>query len=324
MLSVRSGSAFSMPGMMDTILNVGLNMPLLEAMDDGSERAWGAWDCYRRYLQNVAMSCGADRDLFDDVMIRHKEKHRVDIKLEFTAAQMKEMALEYREVGERQGVSFVDDPVEQLMQAIFLVLDSWDSEPARLYRRQLGLADGWGTAVIVQRMVFGNMNRESGSGVVVHHQPALVDHRHRAFRRLHPVLAGRGRGRRSGVAVADQRTPAQGVLAQRRGLVGDRVPGDLRQRSERSLSNSSTSTATSTRRSSSLSSRARPTGSFCCRPVRCATPAPATSRSSPTRRSSRSTCSVRGSGSAVAPCRDGRRSPKRMSSDCAPPTPENG
>lgn len=164
-LSVRSGSAFSMPGMMDTILNVGLNIPLLEAMDDGGERAWGAWDCYRRYLQNVAMSCGADRDLFDEVMIRHKEQHGVDFKLEFTAEQMKQMALEYREVGERQGVTFLDDPDEQLLQAIFLVLDSWDSEPARLYRRQLGLADGWGTAVIVQRMVFGNMNRESGSGV---------------------------------------------------------------------------------------------------------------------------------------------------------------
>jgi len=164
-LSVRSGSAFSMPGMMDTILNVGLNVPLLEAMDDGGERAWGAWDCYRRYLQGVAMSCGADRDVFDDVMIRHKELRGVDFKLDFTAEQMKEMALEYREVGERQGVTFVDDPVEQLMQAIFLVLDSWDSKSARLYRRQLGLADGWGTAVIVQRMVFGNMNRESGSGV---------------------------------------------------------------------------------------------------------------------------------------------------------------
>jgi pyruvate,orthophosphate dikinase len=165
LLSVRSGSAFSMPGMMDTILNVGLNVPMLEAMDDGGQTAWGAWDCYRRYLQNVAMSCGADRDLFDEVMIRHKEAHGVEVKLQFTPAQMKEMALEYRDVGERQGVNFVDDPVEQLMQAIFLVLDSWDSEPARLYRRQLGLADGWGTAVIVQRMVFGNMNHESGSGV---------------------------------------------------------------------------------------------------------------------------------------------------------------
>ena len=164
-LSVRSGSAFSMPGMMDTILNVGLNVSLLEAMDDGGERAWGAWDCYRRYLQNVAMSCGADRDLFDDVMIRHKELRGVDFKLDFTAEQMKEMALEYRDVGERQGVKVLDDPADQLMQAIFLVLDSWDSKSARLYRRQLGLADGWGTAVIVQRMVFGNMNRESGSGV---------------------------------------------------------------------------------------------------------------------------------------------------------------
>jgi pyruvate,orthophosphate dikinase len=164
-LSVRSGSAFSMPGMMDTILNVGLNVPMLEAMDDGAERGWGLWDCYRRYLQNVAMSCGADRDLFDAIMIRHKEQHGVERKLEFTPAQMREMAFEYRELGERQGVEFFDDPVEQLMQAIFLVLDSWDSEPARLYRRQLGLADGWGTAVIVQRMVYGNMNRSSGSGV---------------------------------------------------------------------------------------------------------------------------------------------------------------
>jgi pyruvate,orthophosphate dikinase len=164
-LSVRSGSAFSMPGMMDTILNVGLNVPLIEAMDDGGDRAWGLWDCYRRYLQNVAMSCGADRDLFDEIMIRHKELHGVARKLEFTPPQMREMALEYRELAEQQGVEFPDDPVEQLMQAVFLVLNSWDSEPARLYRRQLGLADGWGTAVIVQRMIYGNMNRSSGSGV---------------------------------------------------------------------------------------------------------------------------------------------------------------
>ncbi|MGD8440852.1 MAG: PEP/pyruvate-binding domain-containing protein, partial [Holophagae bacterium] len=164
-MSVRSGSAFSMPGMMDTILNVGLNARLLEAMDDGGERAWGAWDCYRRYLQNVAMSCGADRDLFDAIMIRHKGLHGVERKLQFSAAQMREMAFEYRELGEQQGVEFVDEPVEQLMQAVYLVLNSWNSEPARLFRRQLGLADGWGTAVIVQRMIYGNMNRESGSGV---------------------------------------------------------------------------------------------------------------------------------------------------------------
>ena len=171
LMSVRSGSAFSMPGMMDTILNVGLNVPMLEAMDDDPRRAWGAWDCYRRYLQNVAMSCGVDRDLFDNVIIRHKELHGVSIKLQFTPEQMRGIALEYRELGEQNGVHYLDDPVEQLMQAIRLVLDSWDSEQARLYRRQLGLADGWGTAVIVQRMVFGNMNQTSGSGVAFTSNP---------------------------------------------------------------------------------------------------------------------------------------------------------
>jgi pyruvate,orthophosphate dikinase len=171
LLSVRSGSAFSMPGMMDTILNVGLSVPMLEAMDDDPLRAWGSWDCYRRYLQNVAMSSGVDRDLFDDVMVRHKELHGVSFKLEFTPEQMRGIALEYRELGESHGVRYMDEPLEQLLQAIRLVLGSWDSEQARLYRRQIGLADGWGTAVIVQRMVFGNMNQTSGSGVAFTSNP---------------------------------------------------------------------------------------------------------------------------------------------------------
>jgi pyruvate,orthophosphate dikinase len=171
MLAARSGSAFSMPGMMDTILNVGINRELIERMRTTPEQAWGAWDCYRRYLQNVAMSCGADRDLFDDIMLRFKERYRVERKLEFTAAQMREMALEYRVVGEQQGVEFHDDPIEQLMQAVWLVLKSWHSESARLYRQQLQLAEGWGTAVIVQAMVFGNMSASSGSGVAFTRNP---------------------------------------------------------------------------------------------------------------------------------------------------------
>ncbi len=171
LLSARSGSAFSMPGMMDTILNIGLNLELLESMSHSPASTWGAWDCYRRYLQNVAMSCGADRDLFDDIMLRFKERYRVERKLQFTAKQMREMALEYRIIGEGQGVEFHDDPVEQLIQAVFLVLRSWHSEPARVYRQQLQLAEAWGTAVIVQEMVFGNMSASSGSGVVFTRNP---------------------------------------------------------------------------------------------------------------------------------------------------------
>jgi len=171
LLSARSGAAFSMPGMMDTILNIGLNQALLEAMDGGDESRWGAWDCYRRYLQNVAMSSGVDRDVFDEIMIRFKERYRVERKLEFTPQQMRQIALAYRETGEGHGVHFHDDPLEQLMQGVHLVARSWDGEPARLFRNQLQLAREWGTAVIVQRMVFGNMNPSSGSGVVFTRNP---------------------------------------------------------------------------------------------------------------------------------------------------------
>jgi len=170
-LSARSGSAFSMPGMMDTILNVGLDPEMIESMSHTPASAWGAWDCYRRYLQNVAMSCGADRDLFDDIMLRFKERYRVERKLQFTANQMREMATEYRIIGEGQGVEFHDDPTEQLIQAVFLVLRSWHSSSATAYRQQLQLAEAWGTAVIVQEMVFGNMSATSGSGVAFTRNP---------------------------------------------------------------------------------------------------------------------------------------------------------
>jgi len=171
LLSTRSGAAFSMPGMMDTILNVGLNQELLEAMPGTPEAEWGGWDCYRRYLQGVAMSCGVDRDLFDDVMSRFKDRHGVERKLQFTPRQMRNIALAYRDMVGDEGVEIHDDPLQQLMQAVLLVLRSWYSEPARVYRRQMSLADEWGTAVIVQEMVFGNMDASSGSGVVFTRNP---------------------------------------------------------------------------------------------------------------------------------------------------------
>jgi pyruvate,orthophosphate dikinase len=171
LMAVRSGSAFSMPGAMDTILNVGLDDEVLESLSNRPEEAWGAWDCYRRYVQNVAMSCGVSRDRFDATMLRCKERYRVRRKAEFTADQMRELAIEYRRVVEEAGITIHTDPVEQLMQAVLLVLASWDGKPAQIYRQQLDLADGWGTAVIVQAMVFGNMHADAGSGVAFTRDP---------------------------------------------------------------------------------------------------------------------------------------------------------
>lgn len=171
LLAVRSGSAFSMPGAMDTILNVGLDDVVLERLSDRPEAAWGTWDCYRRYVQNVAMSCGVSRDRFDATMLRFKDRFQVRRKAEFTGDQMRELAMEYRRVVEDEGIGIHSDPVEQLMQAVLLVLGSWDGRPAQIYRQQLQLADGWGTAVIVQAMVFGNMNADAGSGVVFTRDP---------------------------------------------------------------------------------------------------------------------------------------------------------
>ena len=170
-VSVRSGSAFSMPGMMLTVLNVGISPAIVEAMTRAGHPPWGAWDSYRRYLQNVAMAHGVSRDLFDDVMLRAKERHGVERKSSFTAEQMREMTEEYRLIGEEHRVVFPDDPIDQLLQAIRLVLDSWHSEPARLFRNQLGHSDDWGTGVIVQEMKFGNLGDGSGSGVTFTRNP---------------------------------------------------------------------------------------------------------------------------------------------------------
>ncbi len=171
LLSVRSGAAFSMPGMMDTILNVGLTAGMVEKMAEDENFAWTAWDCYRRYLQNVAMSQGVERDVFDAIMLDFKERYGVVRKVEFDPSQMREMAYAYRDIAAAHSVSLRDEPIEQVMQAVLLVLGSWESETARVYRQRLGLSDDWGTAVIVQRMVFGNLARTAGSGVVFTRDP---------------------------------------------------------------------------------------------------------------------------------------------------------
>ncbi len=173
LLSVRSGTAISMPGAMSTFLNIGMNDKLAEALGRKPETAWMGWDCYRRFIQSWGMSHGVNRDYFDEIMARFKLKYGVDRKLNFSAAQMRELALEYKKTLNEHDVFIVENPFEQLKQAIGNIFDSWSAERAVAYRKHLQIADEWGTAVIVQKMVTGNRSRESGSGVVFTHNPKL-------------------------------------------------------------------------------------------------------------------------------------------------------
>ena len=171
LLSIRSGAAISMPGLMTTFVNVGLNDELVEAFARRPETSWAAWDSYRRFLQSWAMSYGIDRDFFDAIMTEFKARYGVGQKLDFTAAQMREIAFAYKSRARDHGVVFVDEPFAQVVACMRKVLESWDSAPARVYRQYIGVAEEWGTAVVMQRMVFGNLSRESGSGVTFTNNP---------------------------------------------------------------------------------------------------------------------------------------------------------
>jgi len=170
-LSVRSGAAISMPGLMSTFMDVGLNDTLAEALSRKPGFEWAAWDSYRRFLQSWAMSSGIERDFFDDIMTEFKTRYGIERKLDFPPVRMRELALAYKARARDLGVKFVDDPFRQVVACIRKVLESWDSPEAKLYRRYLGVAQEWGTAVVVQQMVFGNLSRESGSGVTFTRNP---------------------------------------------------------------------------------------------------------------------------------------------------------
>ncbi len=178
MLSVRSGSAISMPGMMTTIHNVGLNEELVEEYVKKTDQAYFAWDNYRRFLQSWAMAQGMDREEFQILMNDHKRCYDVRLKKDFSAEQMRELALKYQKLVRSQGFGVPDDPWLQLIGAVEMVLDSWDTNKALEYRRLMGVSDSWGTAVIVQEMVFGNLGSLSGSGVL------FTAHPYRKVRRV--------------------------------------------------------------------------------------------------------------------------------------------
>ncbi len=166
LLSVRSGGVISMPGAMSSFINVGLNDRIVEALAGDERRCWAAWDCYRRLLQSWGMARGISRDVFDRIIGAFKDRLGVARKRFFAADQMREIAQAYKEALQADGGGFVDDPFEQLIQAVTMVKNSWDSHRARFYRQHLQIADEWGTAVIIQQMVLGNLDHESGSGVL--------------------------------------------------------------------------------------------------------------------------------------------------------------
>ncbi len=166
LLSVRSGAAISMPGMMATIHNVGLNQDIVEEFAQATGKEYLAWDNYRRFLQSWGMAEGMRREQFQSLMDNAKEKHKVKVKMNFTPTQMKELALDYQKVILSAGISIPDDPWLQLTGAIDIVLNSWNTTKTREYRALMDASDSWGTAVIIQAMVFGNLRQEAGSGVV--------------------------------------------------------------------------------------------------------------------------------------------------------------
>jgi pyruvate,orthophosphate dikinase len=171
LLSVRSGATVSLPGMMKSFLNVGINETIAENLSEKNNFKWAAWDSYRRFLQMWGMFQGLNRNFFDAIIDEFKQKYGVERKIQFLPEQMKQIALSYKKGLTDNGIEFKDKPLDQLRHAILQVFDSWYSEQAEIYRRQMHISDKWGTAVIVQKMVFGNLNDNSGSGVIFTREP---------------------------------------------------------------------------------------------------------------------------------------------------------
>ena len=174
LVSVRSGARASMPGMMDTILNLGLNETVVETIAAKSGNPRWAWDCYRRFIQmysDVVMEVG--KKYFEELIDKMKADRGVSQDVDLTADDLKELAGQFKaEYKEKLGEDFPDDPKEQLMGAIKAVFRSWDNPRANVYRRDNDIPYSWGTAVNVQSMAFGNMGDNCGTGVAFTRDPA--------------------------------------------------------------------------------------------------------------------------------------------------------
>ena len=174
LVSVRSGARASMPGMMDTILNLGLNEEVVNVLATKSGNPRWAWDCYRRFIQmfsDVVMEVG--KKYFEELIDEMKEKKGVTEDVDLTAEDLQELANQFKEEYKNKiGKDFPTDPKEQLMEAIKAVFRSWDNPRANVYRRDNDIPYSWGTAVNVQMMAFGNMGNTSGTGVAFTRDPA--------------------------------------------------------------------------------------------------------------------------------------------------------
>ncbi len=174
LVSVRSGARASMPGMMDTILNLGLNETVVNVIAEKSGNARWAWDCYRRFIQmysDVVMEVG--KKYFEELIDKMKADKGVTQDVDLTAEDLKELASQFKaEYKEKIGEDFPDDPKEQLMGAVKAVFRSWDNPRANVYRRDNDIPYSWGTAVNVQSMAFGNMGDDCGTGVAFTRDPA--------------------------------------------------------------------------------------------------------------------------------------------------------
>ena len=174
LVSVRSGARASMPGMMDTILNLGLNETVVNVIAEKSGNPRWAWDCYRRFIQmysDVVMEVG--KKYFEELIDKMKAERGVTFDVELTAEDLKELASQFKaEYKEKIGKDFPDDPKEQLMGAVKAVFRSWDNPRANVYRRDNDIPYSWGTAVNVQSMAFGNMGDDCGTGVAFTRDPA--------------------------------------------------------------------------------------------------------------------------------------------------------
>ncbi len=177
LVSVRSGARASMPGMMDTILNLGLNEDVVDVMSKKSGNPRWAWDCYRRFIQmysDVVMEVG--KKYFEELIDKMKEDRGVSQDVELTADDLKELAGQFKaEYKAKIGKDFPSDPKEQLMGAVEAVFRSWDNPRANVYRRDNDIPYSWGTAVNVQMMAFGNMGDDCGTGVAFTRDPATGD-----------------------------------------------------------------------------------------------------------------------------------------------------
>ncbi|EXG85218.1 pyruvate phosphate dikinase [Clostridium sp. ASBs410] len=174
LVSVRSGARASMPGMMDTILNLGLNDEVVEVLAAKSGNPRWAWDCYRRFIQmfsDVVMEVG--KKFFEELIDKMKEEKGITEDVDLTAEDLKELARQFKaEYKEKIGADFPADPKVQLMEAIKAVFRSWNNPRANVYRRDNDIPYSWGTAVNVQMMAFGNMGETSGTGVAFTRDPA--------------------------------------------------------------------------------------------------------------------------------------------------------